>query len=409
MLRGFSRFYHFQKKRKFLIILIIVFLILFALLLFRIIRNRKTFKNCPKIKGGSGVFVQCLGIGQPCANLPTGVYNFEILNKLARKSINNEFLYLLLFGEVYTINGQPTGAKCVFVIFFNVLNEKIFEDYNINYIIKNIPQFNSIMLKNRGRQRVRYIDFLKREFIPIKQEDTEKYLHKSGMELNNFLNIISENSDLSNLYKEPFLSSAKNIKRGLKIIKSPILVNYETYIKNYINFLINEPIRLSEKLTEENYIFKRFILNNSAFPIMENAGDNSKIGNTYAYIREKYNINGEIFENSEIIFKTLTALNFKERQFLKIDIVAQSKKPLNIDRDPTDLRIFWQHIISCNFVKIPLIRNSAFYLSNSAGLIPYKNTDRKTDVARADIFPNTTAKKMITVLAIENNRDNWFF
>ena len=127
--------------------LVIAVLILFAVLLFRILRDM--FGSCEnireKMKGGN--FVRCLGVGQPCRNIQISKDNEEFYmipdQCYIRKTQDNKNIFFIICGNIYTnetiepitLSNKPEPVKAVFVINFNAKNY-----INLNGQIPDIPQ-----------------------------------------------------------------------------------------------------------------------------------------------------------------------------------------------------------------------------------------------------------------------------
>lgn len=367
--------------------LVIIILILFAVLLFRILRDM--FGTCEnireKMKGGN--FVRCLGVGQPCRNIRFNENNKEFYmipdQCYIRKTQDNKIIFFIICGNIYdkdkSENTGPTvlsderdPVKAVFVISFNAKNY-----INLNGQIPDIPR------RYGQREKRNLAEFMNK--TETNKELLDQYAQQFGA-----------------LFKEPTVDECRFIFENFEINSFNIIESYKAILKRiYIYLLSRVPpkhyIITPQQLTNENEYFRNFINTNTAFPILEKSSDNESVRDSYAFLNSENNFKEILFNNA-----------LGNKMPLKITIIPRQQntseysfKNCTSTKTEKSIRNFWQkHIF---YTKLNLIHKSAFYLSNKTGIIPFilwrQNLGFNADGSElhlADIFPNSLALYCLT-------------
>lgn len=243
--------------RKILIILIIVLILLIAALLFRIIRNRQTSKNCPKIKGGFDYFAEVLGIGQPCKNAIEGDYYFKPLQILKRFSAGSSLWFVLVCGliidEAYPINLTP--LRCVFVVKYSGEIKPTLQNHDgnapeINPILRDITNMNTPKIGDNLELLTRLAEIIKNNtpadvlsyifnFVPEQYQNADLCVYLTEI-TKIILNI--------NFYNSDFFQLLGEIIQILSQIFGDIFENIEDF-NRYKRTILNT---IARELPQEN-------------------------------------------------------------------------------------------------------------------------------------------------------------
>lgn len=356
-------------------------------LLFRIIRNRTTGNDCPKIKGGNiAQTVECLGIGQPLKSLNN--YNreksfsllFTVKERYLRKFNDGDFLNMLLFGEIH--DGRNVLTKGVFVVHFHIENLNI-----LNNILKlneiNPGFYQKYFAENNPGNNSKIFDYLVRENAGETETRLSEIYFNDDFKQYIGLNNLIERTLIFNINDIP--EKFKYLIRSLRLIKFEILENYKDnkarINKNMAKFKRKEreiKNALKNKQNLKNFEdLEVFTVTNIAFPILENETNNRSALNSYAYINETN-------ENIANLYKLLI---LPDNIGINLNITAVPSDSLNVSES---VRNLWQNIVFKNSGQNLRIYNNAFYMSENI-IHPFMLMGSVCPYDKADIFPNSLA------------------